>query len=86
MNDPASRPATYADLIALPEGVVGEILGGALPTRPRPAPRHASAASELGMALGGEFSLRSGGRGGWRILDEPERHKVPRTRSHVATR
>ena len=31
---PTSRPATYADLLALPDHVVGEIIGGELsPTR-----------------------------------------------------
>ena len=74
MNEPAREPATYADLVALPDNVVGEILGGELYTQPRPTPRHATASSELGGVIVGEFSFRSGGRGGWRILDEPELH------------
>ena len=74
MNEPARRQATYADLLALPENVVGEILNGELHVQPRPAPRHATASSELGVVVGSEFSFRSGGRGGWRILDEPELH------------
>ena len=74
MNERAAKRASYADLVALPDDVVGEILGGELYTRPRPAPRHASASSELGVVVGSEFSFRSGGRGGWRILDEPELH------------
>ena len=35
-----SKPATYADIEALPDNVVGEILFGVLHTQPRPAPRH----------------------------------------------
>jgi hypothetical protein len=35
------RPATRADLDALPETVVGEIIDGVLYTVPRPRPRHA---------------------------------------------
>ena len=74
MTEPALRHATYADLVALPDNVVGEILGGELHVQPRPTPRHATASSELGVVVGSEFSFRSGGRGGWRILDEPELH------------
>ncbi|RKG98733.1 Uma2 family endonuclease, partial [Corallococcus carmarthensis] len=37
------KPATYADLEALPEHVVGEIVAGELYASPRPAMRHALA-------------------------------------------
>lgn len=70
----AHKPATYADLSALPEGVVGEILGGDLIVSPRPALEHARASSVLGVTLGGPFDSGSGGPGGWWILDEPELH------------
>jgi Uma2 family endonuclease len=68
------RPATYDDLVAVPEHLVAEIVDGELWTSPRPAPRHATASSELGAQLGSAFG--PGGRrpGGWRILDEPELH------------
>jgi Uma2 family endonuclease len=66
------RPATYADLEALPEHLVGELIDGVLYIASRPAPPHAQAASLLGMLLGGPFNLGQGGPGGWRILDEPE--------------
>jgi Uma2 family endonuclease len=72
-----NRPATYADLEALPPHVVGEILYGVLHTHPRPAPRHARAASSLGVELGGPFDRGRGGPGGWIILDEPELHLGP---------
>jgi Uma2 family endonuclease len=74
MSTPAERPATYQDLLDLPENVVGEILAGRLHTHPRPAPRHAYAYSALGHMLGAPFSLGRGGPGGWWILDEPEVH------------
>jgi len=71
------RPATYADIEALPSNVVGEILFGALHTHPRPAPRHARAASRLGGELHSPFDRGKGGPGGWIILDEPELHLGP---------
>ena len=45
------KPATYADIEALPPNMVGEILFGSLVTHPRPAPRHAAAASHMGGVL-----------------------------------
>lgn len=74
MLRPKDKPATYADIEALPENMVGQILFGVLHTHPRPAPRHARAASTLGVELGGPFDRGRGGPGGWIILDEPEIH------------
>lgn len=74
MPQPKARAATYADIAALPENVVGEILFGALHTHPRPAPRHARASTRLGAELDGPFDRGRGGPGGWIILDEPELH------------
>ena len=74
MNEPAERNAIYADILALPENLVGEIICGQLHTHPRPAPKHAQAYSALGYSLGGPFSGGVGGPGGWWILDEPELH------------
>lgn len=74
MADPARRPATYEDLLALPPNVVGQILYGVLHAQPRPAPRHARATSTLGGRIGGPFDYDRGGPGGWVILDEPELH------------
>lgn len=53
---------------------MAEILDGELHATPRPAPRHADAASGLGGALRGPFDRGRGGPGGWRILAEPELH------------
>ncbi len=71
---PKKRPASYADLLALPENVVGEIVDGDLVVSPRPAPAHAVAASYLGGELVGPYGRGRGGPGGWLILDEPELH------------
>lgn len=69
-----SRPATYADILRLPENVVGEIVDGELVVSPRPAPAHALASSYLGGELSRPFGRGRGGPGGWLIVDEPELH------------
>lgn len=68
------RTATYEELSALPEHVVGEIIGGELFVQPRPATGHANASSILGALLIPPFRLGKDGPGGWTILDEPELH------------
>src|SRR5437016_14546809 len=70
-------PATYEDLIQVPDHLVAEIVDGELYASPRPAPRHADASSGLNGALRGPFDRGRGGPGGWRILDEPELHIGP---------
>jgi hypothetical protein len=77
MSQPAPRPATYQDVLDAPENLVAELLGGVLYTHPRPAFPHATAASVLGMDLGGPFQRGRGGPGGWWIFDEPELHFGP---------
>src|ERR1700729_1449695 len=74
MGAPAKRRATYQDLLDVPEHLVAEIIDGALITQPRPASRHARAASRLGAELDGPFARGKGGPGGWILLDEPELH------------
>jgi Uma2 family endonuclease len=69
---PERRRATIADVEALPDHVVGEIIGGELVVSPRPAPAHAESSSALGVVLGGPFRFGIGGPGGWWIIDEPE--------------
>lgn len=68
------KPATYADLEALPEHVVGELIARELHVSPRPAVPHTVAASRLGGELSGPFDRGRGGPGGWILLDEPELH------------
>ena len=72
--DRAARPATYEDLLKVPDHLVAEILDGELYTTPRPAPRHADAGAALVVLLRGPFDHGRGGPGGWRILFEPELH------------
>jgi Uma2 family endonuclease len=74
---PRKKGATYEDLLAVPEHFVAEMFGGELYATPRPALRHAHAASVLGVELGGPFHRGRNGPGGWWILDEPELHFGP---------
>jgi Uma2 family endonuclease len=74
MAIPARPRATYADVLAAPRHKVAEILAGELHLSPRPAMRHAAAATALGEELGPPFKRGRGGPGGWLIVDEPELH------------
>lgn len=72
---------TYEDVLAAPEHLVAEIVGGELVLSPRPAPRHANASAGLRGSLDG-FHGEDGegggeGPGGWWILFEPEIHFGP---------
>lgn len=69
-----AKPATYADIEALPGNMVGEIVDAVLYANPRPALAHAAAASAIGEELGPPFKRGRGGPGGWVILFEPELH------------
>ncbi len=71
---PFDRPATYEDLVKVPDIMVAEIVGDELHASPRPAPRHAHTGSSVGVLVGGPFHHGRGGPGGWWILDEPELH------------
>ena len=71
---PFDRPATYDDLVKLPDNLVAEIINGELHASPRPAPPHSRAGSTLGVVLGGPFDFGRGGPGGWWLFDEPELH------------
>ena len=65
------RPATRADLEALPPELKGEILDGELYVQPRRRARHARIELTVGGALQGPYDLGRGGPGGWWILPEP---------------
>ena len=73
-SPPPRRPATYEDLLAVPEHLVAEIIDGQLYTSPRPAVPHAIATGGLSADLMGPFDRARGGPGGWWILVEPELH------------
>jgi Uma2 family endonuclease len=68
--DAAHKLATYADLLALPEDVKGEVIGGNLVTMPSPRPRHSNVQRALGRFIGGPFHDDDGfgGPGGWWIF------------------
>lgn len=70
----ARKRATYADIEALPDHLVGEILDGELYASPRPRLRHVMAATRLTGRLSPPFDDGHGGPGGWWILVEPELH------------
>ncbi len=74
MTDVMRQPATYEDLLKVPEHLVAEIVGGELFTSPRPAPRHADALSGLLTEVRMRFQHGEDGPGGWWILAEPELH------------
>lgn len=65
------RPATIADLEALPPGMKGEILDGELYVMPRPRSRHANIQLLIGSDVGSPYQRGRGGPGGWWILGEP---------------
>lgn len=68
------KPASYADIEALPEGKNGELIDGELYVSPRPRPRHAHAQEVLHLDLMNAFQFGVGGPGGWYFQHEPELH------------
>lgn len=68
------KPATYADLEALPPTVVGEILNGALRTRPCLPPRLGVAANTLLAELSGAFAPSEVDKRRWVFIYRPEFH------------
>lgn len=72
------RDDLYDAYLRVPEHQHAEIVNGTLHVMSRPSPRHADAASVLGVELGGPFRRGRGGPGGWWILGEPELQLVPK--------
>ena len=68
------RPATYDDLVALPDHLVAEIVDDELWASPRPAPRHTEVHTALVAGIRSAFGRGPEGPGGWVILLEPELH------------
>jgi Uma2 family endonuclease len=79
MAQPVADPrlALYEQYQKVSAHQCAEIIHGTLYVLPRPAPRHANAASSLGIEIGGPFQRGRGGPGGWWILDEPELQLTP---------
>lgn len=65
------RPATAADLDALPATFRGEIIRGSLYAFPRPRAPHQRAGTRIAGDIDGPFDRGRGGPGGWWILEEP---------------
>lgn len=77
MTDVMRQPATYEDLLKVPEHMVAEIVEGELFTSPRPASPHARAVGSMFNQLSRQFDEREkddDGPGGWWIVFEPELH------------
>jgi Uma2 family endonuclease len=70
--DPARKLATYDDLLALPQDVRAEILGGMMAVPPAPPPRHSRAQGALRSLIGRPYDddHGRGGPGGWWIFVE----------------
>lgn len=72
MPSVAPKLATYADLLALPDGVRAEVIAGSIVTSPAPLPRHSHVQRSAGRFIGGPFQDDDGrgGPGGWWIFVE----------------
>lgn len=68
----AIKLATYQDLLALPDDVRAEVLGGEVVALPAPRPRHSKVQGALRRFVGGPFDDDDahGGPGGWWIFLE----------------
>jgi len=74
MTELALRPATYEDLLKVPDHLIGELIDGELYVTPRPAIPHMNVITALGGDLNARFQRGRGGPGGWWILVETEVH------------
>jgi Uma2 family endonuclease len=72
MAESARKLATYADLLAMPEDVRAEVLGGEVVVSPAPLPRHSKVQQTISRFVGGPFDNDDGrgGPGGWWIFVE----------------
>ncbi len=74
MTKTLTRPATYEDLLKVPDHLVAEIVEGELYTSPRPSGPHARAITAIDRRIGVAFDDGDGGPGGWWIAVESEMH------------
>ena len=72
MTDAAELFATWEDLLAYPEDVRVELIGGSIVTAPAPLPRHSKPQGGLRRYVGGPYDDDDGhgGPGGWWIFLE----------------
>ncbi|MBK9753189.1 MAG: Uma2 family endonuclease [Nannocystis sp.] len=74
MTAPATRRATYEDVLNAPEHMIAEILFGTLYTQACPAIPHALACTRLSAILGNQFDTDVEGPNSWFLLNKPELH------------
>jgi hypothetical protein len=74
VTDPAKKRATYADLEAVPEHFVAEIIDGALVTHSHGQPLLAMCRTALSCEIGRSFRFSRWRADGWLILTLPELH------------
>jgi len=65
------RPATLADIDALPPHLKGEVIDGELYVQPRPRAVHANVEGAILEDVRGPYQRGRGGPGGWWLLPEP---------------
>jgi hypothetical protein len=70
MTSAAQRLATYEDLVALPDGVRGEVIAGSVVVTPSPSPEHQLSLGLVAADLIGAFQRGRGGPGGWWIVPD----------------
>lgn len=54
---PLNFHSLYEQLLALPEGITGELIDGELYTQPRPSGRHGVTEGALNIRIGGPFQF-----------------------------
>ncbi|HEX6100264.1 MAG TPA: Uma2 family endonuclease [Thermoanaerobaculia bacterium] len=74
MGKVVTRPATYEDLLKVPDHLIAEIVEGELHTSPRPSGAHERAMTAVVKRIGPAFDDGINGPGGWWIAMEPEMH------------
>lgn len=74
MSSRVTAPATYEDLLQVPENMIAELIDGEVYAWPRPAGPHGNAVTVLVMFIGNAYHLGINGPGGWWIQFEPELH------------
>jgi len=70
MSTPAYKPATVADLLALPDDERVELVDGLLIRKPDISSKHFRAAQVLCDVIGGPYDDGDGGPGGWWVFTE----------------
>lgn len=73
----AAKLATYDDLLAVPEDIKAEIVGGELVTQPSPSFPHVNVQGGMSHFIGGPFHYDTDGPDGWWIVCEMDVRFTP---------